>query len=281
MLKIVSLLLVALAVSQAETLTAKQAVEKIKTKLGVAWREQTVDTFKAGDPDTPVNGIATTMMATFDVLRRAAADGKNLTITHEPVFYSHVDGTAALEKENDPVFGEKMRFIREHNMVVWRFHDHWHSGNPDGILRGVLRVLGWEKQYDPSTHLVTLPETTLGKLAADVEKRLGSHVLRAVGAKDMKVRRVALAPGAAGHATHRRLLQRPDVDVLLIGEAQEWETVLYVDDASAEGRRKALLLAGHIPSEQPGMEECAEWLKTFIGVPVKFIAATDPFWSPR
>ncbi len=53
--------------------------------------EPTVDTFKAGDPDSRVNGIAVTMMATLDVLQRAAAHGDNLIITHEPTFFDHLD----------------------------------------------------------------------------------------------------------------------------------------------------------------------------------------------
>ncbi len=68
--------------AQDNRLTAWQVIERIQKNVGVAWRSQTVDTFKAGDPDTKVEGIATTMMATFDVLRRAAASGKNLIITH-------------------------------------------------------------------------------------------------------------------------------------------------------------------------------------------------------
>ena len=28
--------------------------------------------------------------------------------------------------------------------------------------------------------------------------------------------------------------------------------------------RKALIVIGHVPSEQTGMEECARWLKTFV-----------------
>ena len=38
-----------------------------------------------------MQGIATTMMATLDVMKRAAAAGKNMVITHEPTFYSHQD----------------------------------------------------------------------------------------------------------------------------------------------------------------------------------------------
>jgi putative NIF3 family GTP cyclohydrolase 1 type 2 len=74
------------------------------------------------------------------------------------------------------------------------------------------------------------------------------------------------------------LLQRDDVEVLAIGEVPEWETIEYVTDAVSEGKKKALILLGHIPSEQPGMEYCAEWLKTFVSeVPVEFVATREPF----
>src|SRR5690348_1357151 len=64
-------------------LTAGQVIDRIKANVGVPWRQQTVDNLIAGDADTPIQGIATTMMATLDVLQRASAAGKNFVITHE------------------------------------------------------------------------------------------------------------------------------------------------------------------------------------------------------
>ena len=262
-------------------LTAQQAIDQIKAHVGVPWQETTVDTIKAGDPNTPVTGIATTMMATFDVLRRAAAEGKNFVITHEPTFYSHQDQTDTFAKENDAVWAEKEKFISDHHMVVWRFHDHWHRRRPDGIMTGVLRALGWERYYNTDTRTVKLPETTLGQLAADVRTKLGAKTLRVVGDRNLKVTTVAMQPGAGGPLGHRRSLQRPEVEVLLIGEVPEWETIEYVNDAAAEGKRKALILVGHVASEQPGMEYCAEWLKTFLkDVPIGFVPTPELVWTP-
>ncbi len=95
----------------APALTARQVIDKIRENLGVAWREPTVDTIKAGNPDAPVRGIATTVMATLDVLQRAAAQGKNLIITHEPTFYNHEDKTQDFEK--DPVYLAKRALIAQ------------------------------------------------------------------------------------------------------------------------------------------------------------------------
>lgn len=283
MLLRVSSVLLTLAAAASAQPTAREIIERIKGQVGVPWREPTVDTIKAGDPETPVTGIATTMMATYDVLERAAAAGQNLVITHEPTFYSHLDGTEVFQKENDAVWAAKEKFIRDHKMVVFRFHDYWHRRRPDGILEGMTNALGWQKyQSTERPQLYTLPETTVEKLAAQIQKRMKIGVLRVVGAKDLKVTKIAMVPGASGPVAHRRMLQRDDVEVVVIGEVPEWETIEYVADASAQGKKKALILMGHIPSEQAGMENCAAWLKTFIkDVKVGFVPTAEPFWMPR
>jgi len=118
--------------------TARQIVAEIQKQVGVPWHAETVDTFKAGNPDTPVTGIAVTMMATMDVLERASSQGLNFVITHEPTFYAHEDVPEGMP-ETDPVWAEKRAFIEKHKMVVWRFHDHWHMRKPDGIELGTRR----------------------------------------------------------------------------------------------------------------------------------------------
>jgi len=221
-------------------------------------------------------------MATLDVLQRAAAKGENLVITHEPTFYNHLDRPEGMD-ENDTVWKEKREFIEKNGMVVWRFHDHWHLRTPDGILAGMVKSLGWEKfQSGENPHLFTVPEITLEKLAANVAKQLNTPVLRVVGNPAMKVTKLALSPGSAGFERETRALEMENVEVLLVGETREWETVEYAADAVTEGKRKALIVIGHVPSEQAGMEECARWLKTFVkNVPVEFVPTKQPFWTPE
>ncbi len=276
-------LLSVVSAAQTNRPTANQIIDQIKKNVGVPWTTPTVDTFKAGSPDEPVTGIAVTMMATLDVLQRAAASGKNLVITHEPTFYSHLDTTAALEQQNDSVFLEKRKFIQGHHLVVWRFHDHWHARKPDGILLGMTHALGWESYQNPNNQaLFTIPETTVDALASSVKHKLNVVALRVVGDPKLRVTKVAFLPGAAGSARQIQLLERDEVEALLIGETPEWETVEYVADAATEHKSKALIIIGHIPSEQAGMEECTRWLKTFItGVPIEFVPAREPFWLPR
>ena len=271
------------AAQQGNGPTAAQIIERIQKNVGVPWKTPTVDTVKAGDPNTRVTGVACTMMATFDVLQRAAAAGDNLVITHEPTFYSHLDKTDKFEAANDPVWAAKEAFIKEHHMVVWRFHDHWHARRPDGILTGMVKKLGWQTyQQADKPDLFTMPPITVNDLAADAKAKLGIRVVRIVGNPDLKVTRVAFIPGASGPDMHIKALEQKDVQLLVIGEVPEWETIEYVADAAAEGNAKALVLLGHIPSEQAGMEECASWLKGFVTeVPVQFIPAREPFTEPK
>ena len=267
------------AAAQQRRITARELVGEIQKQVGVDWQKETVDTFKAGNPDTPVTGVAVTMMATMDVLQRASTKGLNFVITHEPTFYAHLDVPEGVP-ESDPVWAEKRAFIEKHGLIVWRFHDHWHMRRPDGIEAGMVHALGWEKFQRPDNqYLFVMPETTLKQLAEQLAKKLDSSVVRVVGDRSMKVTKVGFSPGAAGSEHEIHALEQDDVQVLLVGETREWETVEYAADAVSQDRKKALIVIGHIPSEQPGMEECTRWLKGFVkDVPVEFVPAKQPFW---
>ncbi len=100
------------------------------------------------------------------------------------------------------------------------------------------RALGWEKFQNPSdNHLFIIPETTLDQLASSIKERLGIRTLRVVGNPALRVTRLALNPGYPGFPGERHMLQRDDVEVLVMGEGLECETISeYGADASAEAR---------------------------------------------
>jgi putative NIF3 family GTP cyclohydrolase 1 type 2 len=265
------------AVSQ--TITAAQALHSIQRHYSGAVPSDTVDTVKAGDLATPVTGIATTFLDTMDVLREAARRGDNLVITHEPTFYNHRDDTSFFA--DDPVYREKLAFIQQHHMVVFRLHDAIHATPPDHIAVGLIKALGWQsyaKADDP--FFLTIPQTTLAQLARELQTKLHIQTLRIVGNPSLPVTHVALRPGASGLQKQVQVLRRDDVEVLIAGEASEWETVEYARDASAQGRPKALILLGHEVSEEPGMEQCAEDLRgLFPQLKIEHILAGQPFWN--
>lgn len=256
-------------------MTAQDIVGRIKdklTSLNIAWRSQTVDTFKAGSPDTEVKGIATTGMSTFDLLKRVAAAGRNFVITHEPTFYGHQDQTAALE--NDPIYQAKQKFVRDNNLVIFRFHDHAHALRPDPLVAGSARMLGLTQYASPTEpRLYVIPPTTLQDLAHDIAKRLSAKAIRVVGDPSMKVSRIMMGPG------YNLPPLNPSFDLAIGGENPEsGANAEYVQDARALGQPKAAILLGHMMSEDWGMQEVADWLKTFLtDVPIEWIPAGEPF----
>ena len=263
--------------------TAAEIVARITEHAAVSLPERTVDTFKAGDPNTRVKGIAVTMMATLDVLKRAAARGDNLIITHEPTFYSHRDTTGILEKENDPVLAAKQKFIADHGLVVWRFHDTPHAMQPDMIASGMIRALGWDnRRSSASPTAFDLPSTTLAALARTMSARLNARAVRIVGNPDARISKVAFTQGFVAFPANRHAFQSAKLDALIIGEDHEWETIEYIADAVSAGQIKGMIVLGHIPSEQAGMEEVARWIRKFVTeVPVQFVPTTDAFTGAR
>ena len=68
------------------------------------------------------------------------------------------------------------------------------------------------------------------------------------------------------------MLENDSVDVVIAGESPQWETYEYARDAVSQGRNKAVIFLGHIPSEEAGMDFCAQWLRSFIvDIPVYFV----------
>ena len=267
--------------AQAPRLTAAEAIAKIQAATGAKLPADTVDTIKAGDPATAVTGIATTFTPTMEVLRRAVAAHENLIVTHEPTFYNHRDETAQFA--NDPVYQEKLAYIKEHGLVVWRFHDGWHARYPDGIAEGFVKFVGWEKYSNAGEPMFfTLPATTVGELAKSLQAKFGARAVRVVGDPALRVSHVAIRLGASGETRQLEALNHGNMEVLVAGEASEWETVEYTRDAMQQGRKKALILLGHNTSEEIGMRNCAEWLKTiFPGMPILYDPAGEPYWTPE
>src|SRR4051794_23434622 len=260
------------------TLTAGEVVNRIKQHIGVPWRAVTVDQLIAGDESTRVQGIASVMMATQEVVERATAEGKNMIVTHETPFYLHQDKIEDI-REN-PVLQYKLNFIRQHDVAIFHFHDHWHMRHPDGIAEGMVRELGWEKYLDDPTDpkRLTFPGTPLAKFAKGLQDRLHARTMRVAGDPDLPVRRVQTSWGNISRQPGIDVISKPDVDLLICGETREWELVEFVRDAMTAGQKKALIVVGHVLSEQGGMILCADWLKSFISeVPVAYIPTPEAF----
>ena len=272
---------------QSRAPTAQEIVDRIRNKIGGEWKADTVDTFKAGDPATPVKGIATTAMASMEVLKQAVKGGANFIITCEPTFYSKGDSSAPGGARRggpttpDAVFTAKNDFIKNNNLVIWRFSDHWRLRKPDPLAVGLAETLGWSKftvAADPA--LATIPAVTLGALVSDLKKKLNARGgVRVVGDPQLKVQKIGLLPGTTPIQAALKLL--PSVDALIAGEVREWESVEYARDKVSAGEKKSLILLGRVVSEDPGMKLCAQWVKSVVPeLTTTWISVGDPYWRP-
>jgi putative NIF3 family GTP cyclohydrolase 1 type 2 len=277
----------------AAQLTAQDVVDRVKRNVGVEWKPETVDTFKAGDPATAVRGIVTTAMATMVVLKRAVKAGANVVVTYEPTFFSRADlpspsgrrgagsGDALSGASPDAIFTAKNDFINRNGLVVWRFSDHWRLRRPDPLAEGLIEALSWSRfvnRDDPSR--VSLPKTSLAALGSDIKRKLkAAGGIRIVGDPRSQVQRVGILAGSS--PIQSALKTFADVDAIVAGEVREWESVEYARDLLAAGRTKGLILIGRILSEDPGMKVCAQWMKTIVPeLATTWIPVGDPYWRP-
>jgi hypothetical protein len=201
-------------------------IDRIKANVGVPWMTETVDTIKAAIRRRPSRAVATTMMATYDVLERAAAAHRNLIITHEPTFYGHLDQTTDLENEKDPTFLAKKALIETappRRLALPRSlapaPSGWHPV-------GMVKALGWESNQradDPS--VFSFEQTTLESAGCrhPPEARRENPASRRRSAAESdhrraltRIRRLSEQPPTAADA---------DVQVVIIGEAHEWEGI--------------------------------------------------------
>jgi putative NIF3 family GTP cyclohydrolase 1 type 2 len=271
------------------TITAREVIEKISQQLGANWKDSTTDVFNTGNPDTVVTGIATSFSPSIEVLQQCVRGGKNLIITQQPAYYLETEEYL----QHDPTFLFKKEFIEKNKLVIWRFYDNWNARPVDGQLLGLARALGWdnfhisgslsgEMGYVKNSRYFNLPEKKLSERIKEIEERLKINALRVIGNPDTKIKKASLSNSMFKLTELQEILQVPDIDLIVIAEAIEWESCEYFRDyLTWKGDNKALILIGREAAEDPGYNEVDIWLKTFIHeVPVEWISTKEPFWIP-
>jgi putative NIF3 family GTP cyclohydrolase 1 type 2 len=254
-------------------ITVQTVLDRLTRSVGRL--EPTVDTLKSGRGDAEVRKVAVVFMATYAAIKQAVESGADLIVTHEPTYYNHMDESEWLS--GNLVYKRKLALIEESGVSIFRLHDYVHSYKPDGILIGMLKKLDWETYADPEEmNLLTVPpgkQHTVRTIVSHLKSKLGIESMLVGGDLDLQVRRFGLIPGASGGRSHIEYLGNRDIDLLIVGETNEWETNEYVRDASDMGLAKALIITGHQKSEEVGMLTVVEMLcEAFPELQVTFIA---------
>lgn len=271
-------------------MTVREVVDGMLKKTGVEPLpyDKTCDRLMTGSYDMEVTKIVTTFMATVEVIKKAIDIGANLIITHEPTWFTGLDSTDWLE--NDPVYHKKRELIDKHNIAIWRFHDHMHMADEDGIYRGFNEELGWtDYRIDNPENLkhfgvcYKIPETTLEELCNFFKEKLDMKVVQIVGNPKMKVERVSVLVGGGSLGLGREelpmmIMNDNNLDLIICGEITEWTTSAYVRDAAELGFNKGMLVLGHERSEEPGMKHLGKWMQDIVGdIEIHFVDSKEPF----
>lgn len=257
------------------------------------------DEVKCGDTSIDCTGVVCAMTATIHVIQKAIELGANLIVVHEPTNYTSADQPGWHEDFGNSVFEAKMKLLNDHNITIWRDHDHMHAHQPDSIFSGVLREMGWEAYSRPENetggfghYWIELPEAiTLYELMQQLVQKIGMNGCRYIGEPNMPVQRIAIV----GHLTPMMLeksnsngspreyavqiikIMEEFADVVLPGEVIDWTLLSYIRDAVQLGEKKALINLGHYNWEELGMKDMTERVRELVGgeVEVTYVPSED------
>ncbi len=214
--------------------------------------EKTCDILLNPECDRKLSRVAVSMFATVEVLQQAKDWGADLLIVHEPVLLQDADA---------PVSQAKAELVKSVGFPIYRNHDHAHAAQPDLIAEGGLRALGLHGSIERTPYYASYlfqsnTPITARELLNRMQTNLGLHHVRLAGEMDHPATRFAVCFGTPGGVYD--MLCREDVEILLIGEACEWNLCEYARDAVALGFHKSVIVMGHIGSEREGMKLLAE-----------------------
>jgi Uncharacterized conserved protein len=251
-------------------MTITDFLSRLKTGWRGTWLETPIDVLIYGDASVELRGAAVTMMATVESIEEAAALGCNLVISHEPVSFSHQGRTDFLQ--GDLVWAAKRELMDRLGIAVFHLHDNlharpldWTRRTEDRIARGMASALGWDEYRTDSTfRRFSMPGVELERITRQLEERLSPLALRYIGDPGAAYGRVATAWGFSMLENELALLSETESCLLVTGETHEWELVEYVHDARALGLSKALVVLGHIPSEEAALGLLVEELETMF-----------------
>ena len=221
--------------------------------------ENSCDGIKSGRADRDLKKVAVAMFATPAVIKNAHDWGAEMLIVHEPTYYNHFD-----VHTDDPLEVEKRKLLEESGITVYRFHDVPHYSARDMIAEGMLETLGLKGKtvFTDTFDLVRVeldePMSPIA-VAKLIEEKCGIKHVRICGERNALCKKLSFLLGAPNGVIDE--LRDEESEIVLTGEVCEWRDCEYARDSSQLGRKKSLLLLGHIGSEREGMKHLATLLK--------------------
>lgn len=249
-----------------------QDVQTYLQSLANHWQypEDTVDTFKAGDPQAVVSGIAVGWMSYTWALQQALDLGCNVFITHEPTYYSHWDNNEDILRLAS--VRAKKRFIEENDLVIVRCHDLWDQMTDIGIPDSWGQLLELGNAIDGDTYIRVYE--TGGRRADDLARHVagrtaayGQPGVQLIGSSDKVVHRISTGTGAI--TPYLGCVERFEIDLAICTDdgMHYWR-----DGGFAIDMDIPIIVVNHTVSEEVGIQRLSEQLRRrFPTVPVHHI----------
>jgi hypothetical protein len=255
----------------AQELTAGEVQRYLKSLDGgwVKW-ENTVDTFKAGSPETRIKGIAVGWMSYTYALKRALELGCNLFITHEPTYFNHRDNDPEIFRF--PAVRAKREFIETSGLVILRCHDVWDQYPKIGIPTGWGKRLDLGEPIDGAGYYYVYDGKgrTAGSVARQIAARtagMGQPGVLFIGPEEKPVHRIVLGTGAITPFFHFIEKLGADMAICTDDDFTCWRDGAYAIDAAFP-----VAVVNHPVSEEYSMKLLADHLREkYPGVPVHHI----------
>lgn len=255
-----------------------QAIHEHFVQAGtwVNWNK-TTDSFKVGDPDRTVTRLATVWNPTWPALRLAHQRGAELVVAHESVFVRGGAGSeaeVALDSEQD-----KLRWIQDTGLVIYRCHDVWDNFPGIGIREH------WQQRLELGGRIVAdrfpllLTEMDQPRTVRDLARHLlallsplGQTHVQVAGDLDRPVRVVASGTGVT---VDPMTMWKLGAEVGIMTD----DYFLFVrEGAHAAEQGFPMIFVNHGVAEEWGIEQLAAHLaRTFPDLDVFHLPQTCPY----
>lgn len=233
-------------------MTARDIVAYLEQRSPTRGQEEG---FKFGDPNAPVNGVLVCWMATLPALEHAVAQGCNLVICHETIFFPD---SRAIEREMCwPCNRRKLEIMSSGRLVLFRAHgalDTLCIYEDFAAALGLSRVARGEGYY----RIFTTQPLKVADLAARVKEAVGMSFVRMAGNPDRVVSKIGLPWGGLGLFVNIGFMQdmvEAGAEAVICGESDEY-AMRFANDSGLE-----LIETGHSVSEAFGLRHFAQDLQ--------------------
>jgi putative NIF3 family GTP cyclohydrolase 1 type 2 len=240
----------------------KDILEHFLSRAEWVDRTITVDRVIVGDADLRVSRCLVTWMPSLKALHHMVERDLRLLICHEPTFWNYLDDQPA----DDLAIQAKLKFIRDHDLVILRNHDCWDRWPGVGIPWAWAGFLGFGTPpvaigADGYQHRYEIPPLPLGDFARSVAKRcssLGEPLVQVIGDTSQLVSRIGIGTGCGCEIS---IFQQMGCDCSVVCDDGScyWEGVQRAEDS-----RHPVIRVNHGTSEEPGMLTLTEYVNTHI-----------------